>query len=174
MISVRITGDRELMLKLDKMPVAVQSGLARVIKILSLRLQAHIQQNKLSGQVLKVQTGALRRSIHALPVVRTGDTVRGGVASSGDVKYAAIHEFGGRTKAHVILPRKAQALAFLGAGGETVFARRVNHPGSVMPERSFLRSGLGDMTAEITLEMKRAVIIGMIQTKQGAARGGRA
>lgn len=47
--------------------------------------------------------------------------------------YAAIHQFGGRTKAHVIRPRSKQALAF----GGRVF-KQVNHPGSVIPARPFL------------------------------------
>ena len=47
--------------------------------------------------------------------------------------YAAIHQFGGRTKAHVIRPKNKQALAF----GGRVF-KQVNHPGSVIPARPFL------------------------------------
>lgn len=47
--------------------------------------------------------------------------------------YAAIHQFGGKTRAHVILPRNKQALAF---GGRVV--KKVNHPGSKIPARPFL------------------------------------
>ena len=49
------------------------------------------------------------------------------VASEGDVKYAAIQEYGGKTSAHEILPVKGQALAFL-IGGAQLFARRVSIP----------------------------------------------
>lgn len=167
MINVTLTGDRELILKLQKMPVSVAAVLVTSIKMLSLKLQAKIQRDKLSGQVLKVVTGALRRSIHATPVVKTGSVVRGGVASSGDVKYAGIHEFGGRTKAHIIEPRKAKALAFMGKSGDMVFAKKVNHPGSVMPERSFMRSSLAEMAVEIVTEMKRAVVRGLLAAKKG-------
>jgi hypothetical protein len=38
-------------------------------------------------------------------------------------------------------------------GGKVVFAKRVNHPGSRMPERSFLRSALYDMESEITRQL---------------------
>ena len=169
MINVTLTGDRDLVLKLHKMPVVVAATLSVTIKSLSLRLQAHIQRNKLSGQVLKVVTGALRRSVHATPVVHTGNVVRGGVSSSGDVKYAGIHEFGGRTKAHVIEPRKGKALAWMGKNGEMAFAKIVHHPGSVMPERSFMRSSLREMSSVISLEMKRSVVRGLLKAKAAGA-----
>ena len=69
------------------------------------------------------------------------------VGSSG-VKYAAIQEYGGKTGAHEILPGKASVLAFV-ADGAMHFARKVEHPGSLIPERSYLRSSLEEMSAEI-------------------------
>lgn len=50
-----------------------------------------------------------------------------------NIKYAAIHQFGGQTRPHVILPRNKRALAF---GGRVV--KKVNHPGSRIPARPFL------------------------------------
>ncbi|PVX80045.1 phage virion morphogenesis protein [Paraburkholderia unamae] len=50
-----------------------------------------------------------------------------------NVVYAAIHQFGGQTRAHVIRPKNAKALHF---GG--IFAKQVNHPGSKIPARPFL------------------------------------
>ena len=46
------------------------------------------------------------------------------------------------------MPSKAQALAFV-AGGALRFARKVEHPGSMIPERSYLRSSLDEMSGEI-------------------------
>jgi phage gpG-like protein len=75
-----------------------------------------------------------------------------------NVVYARIHELGGQTSPHEIVAKNAKALAFVlgvsqaagGVGpGQLVFRRRVHHPGSKMPERSFLRSALGDMRQEI-------------------------
>ena len=43
---------------------------------------------------------------------------------------------------------RLEALAFV-AGGAQHFARRVEHPGSLIPERSYLRSSLDDMRDEI-------------------------
>lgn len=51
-----------------------------------------------------------------------------------NVKYAAIHQFGGKTRPHVIRPRNKKALAF---GGRVV--KQVNHPGSTIPARPFLQ-----------------------------------
>jgi phage gpG-like protein len=74
--------------------------------------------------------------------------------------YAAIHEYGGTTRAHVIEARKAKALAFQ-MGGQTVFFKRVNHPGSHMPERSFLRSALEENAGSIRDALERAVAEGV-------------
>ena len=93
------------------------------------------------------RSGALRDSIVA-SISADADGVVASVGSEGDVKYAAIQEYGGKTSAHEILPVKAQALAFV-AGGAQRFARRVEHPGSLIPERSYLRSSLDDMRDEI-------------------------
>lgn len=167
-VSVKLVGDRQLLARLDSMPDSVRRVLTAKIMALALMLQGHIQKNKLSGQVLHVRTGALRRSIH-VKVDQRATGVWGRVLSSGDVKYAGIHEFGGRTKAHVIEPRKVKALAFM-VGGSQVFAKRVNHPGSQMPMRSFMRTGLGDKAAQISTEMKAAVIEGLMSAKRGAAQ----
>lgn len=125
----------------------------------TLKTQAHIVRDKLSGQVLGVRSGALRRSIQTEAPIVDDNEVSGRVFSAGDVKYAAIHEFGGRTAAHDIVPSKAQALAFLVAGKQ-VFAKIVHHPGSQMPERSFMRSGLTDRAADISLALKEAAARG--------------
>jgi phage gpG-like protein len=97
--------------------------------------------------VLAWRSGALAASI-AAEVAGDGEDITATVGSFGDVKYAAIQEYGGKTGAHEILPDKARALAFV-SGGAMHFARKVEHPGSVIPERSYLRSSLEEMSAEI-------------------------
>lgn len=77
------------------------------------------------GQILQ-KSGQL-----AADIVTASDTDSAVVGS--DKKYAAIHQFGGRTRAHEIRPRNKKALAF---GGRVV--AKVNHPGSVIPARPFL------------------------------------
>jgi phage virion morphogenesis protein len=84
---------------------------------------------------------------------------RGGLLSSIDYRagkkqvtlgtnkpYAAIHQFGGKTSAHVIRPKKAKALRWIGGGGNVFFAKEIHHPGSVIPARPFLGVSKSDET----------------------------
>jgi phage virion morphogenesis protein len=77
------------------------------------------------GQIL-VRSGQLAASVQA-----QWDNDQAVVGTNK--AYAAIQQFGGQTKAHVIVPRFKRALAF---GG--VVVRKVNHPGSKIPARPFL------------------------------------
>lgn len=165
-VNVSIEGDKALIARFKEMPAAVNQALYVKAFTLALKLEAYIKTNKLNGQVLNRITGALSRSIHNV-VDRSVNSVIGRVFSSGDVKYAAIHEYGGTTAPHIIEPKKASVLAFTGGGGGMVFARRVNHPGSKMPERSFMRSSLSDMSTEISLGLKEAAIKAVQQQVHG-------
>ncbi len=155
MLNVTLTGDRELIAKLDSMPGKLQIALLQKVSDLTLKLEALVKQ-KLTNDVLNVRSGNLRRSI-ARQVNSSATSVIGKVFSSGDVKYAAIQEYGGQTKAHVIEAINGKALAFK-MGGKEVFFRKVNHPGSNIPERSFLRSSLADMQEEITEGLHQTVV----------------
>ena len=165
LVSITVKGDRELMARLDKMPLAVQAALTVKVRSLALRLEAWVKTRKLNGQVLNRITGRLARSIQN-KVETAAHFVLARVFSSGDVKYAGIHEFGGKTAPHIIEPKKANVLAFT-VGGEERFARRVNHPGSKMPERSYMRSSLRDMSTTISTEMKQAVVQAAIKQVKG-------
>ena len=81
--------------------------------------------------------GILQRSPAGLKASIQGDHDRDSatvMAGSGQSKnYAAIHQFGGKTSAHKIVPKKKKALAF---GG--IVRKSVNHPGSTIPARPFL------------------------------------
>lgn len=167
MLNVTVTGDRQIVERLRSLPPSLQAILQAKTTRLALKLQAHVQLDKLSGQVLNIRSGALKASI-SNEVTTEASAVYGRVFSSGDVKYAAIHEFGGTIPAHDIVPNKAQALAFM-AGGKQVFAKIVHMPAVNMPERSFLRSSLADMAAEISATLKAAVIKGTQDALKGAA-----
>lgn len=146
---------------LQRIPPQVVEMVAKKVRALATNLQRHIVADKLQGQVLNHKTGALGRSIQT-ETATSGDVTTGRVFSAGDVKYAAIHEFGGRTPPHDIFPKKAEALAFM-AGGQMVFAKVVHHPGSNIPERSFMRSGLFDMSEEIVAGIREAAVKGAQQ-----------
>jgi phage gpG-like protein len=156
MFAIGLEGLDEASALLDALPEALASGLAAKTAELSTALADRVRNDKLTGAVLKARSGALGDSI-AADVSADGDGVVASVGSVGDVKYAAIQEYGGRTAAHEILPAKAQALAFV-AGGAMRFAREVEHPGSLIPERSYLRSSLEEMSGDIVATLAEAAV----------------
>jgi phage gpG-like protein len=116
--------------RLAALPDDMQALLESKARTLAEKLAAKVRDEKLSGEALQTQSGALKASIVA-DISDEGGALTATVGSVGDVKYAAIQEYGGRTSAHEILPDKASVLAFL-LGGAQHFARRVEHPGSTM------------------------------------------
>ena len=154
MLTLGLAGADALEARLDGFPAELLADLAAKAAALADALAAKVRDDKLSGQVLNVVSGDLRASIVGEASIE-GDDVVGSVGSAGDVKYAAIQEYGGKTAAHEILPSKGGALAFL-VGGALRFAKRVEHPGSTIPERSYLRSSLENMTDEIVETLGRS------------------
>lgn len=80
--------------------------------------------------------GGLRQSMHFTQPTNTTLVIR------VPKKYAAIHEYGGRTRPHVIRARRGGVLRFVMPGGEVVFARSVNHPGSKIREKRYIRDAI--------------------------------
>lgn len=140
---------------LDMIPGQVVKAIEAKVRALTINLQRHIVADKLQGQVLNHRTGALGRSIQQL-VERSGDRVEGKVYSSGDVKYAAIHEFGFHGSETV---KQHMRTTVFGLKVEPFsvgpFTRTMN-----MPERSFMRSGLADMAEEIVKGLRAAAVQG--------------
>jgi len=93
------------------------------------RIRQRVEEGKL-GKILQV-SGRLASSITSK--VTNRDAIVG-----TNVKYAAAHEFGVTTKPHVIKAKRKKSLRFLGSNGKAVFRKKVNHPGSKIPQRSFL------------------------------------
>jgi phage gpG-like protein len=137
--------DRVVRLRLETMPKRLHDALYRAVDADRLKLETYIKADKLSGQVLHVISSDLRASIHS-DVDDQGNQIYGRAFSSGDVKYAAIHEYGGD-----IYPKTAKALVFE-IDGKLIFSRHVH-----MPERSYMRSSLRDMSAQIQADLERAV-----------------
>jgi phage gpG-like protein len=136
------------------MPGRLRQALSSKANVLAVALEAKIQQ-KLAGGVLNTRSGALASSIIA-SVDESSAGVSVSIGTSGDVKYAAIQEFGGTIPPHEIVPDKAKALAFA-IGGKQVLAARVNLPAVTIPERSYLRSSLAEMAEEVTQGLSDAV-----------------
>ena len=153
-ITAEVVGDREVVAFLDAMPQRVHDALVKKVTVLALQLEAKEKQ-KLSGDVLNVVTGRGRRSIFS-SVEDDGTAVYGMTASDGTAPYLAVHEFGGKA-AYDIVPVKAKALHWV-SGGKDFFAKIVHHPPAKM--RSFARSSLADMRAQIIVGLREAVIEG--------------
>jgi phage gpG-like protein len=138
---------------LAAMPDRLRQGLSEKAGALAAELAAKVQQ-KLSGDVLNQKSGALARSI-VTTIDDSSAAISVTIASNGDVKYAAIHEFGGVIPPHEIVPDKARALAFV-VSGKQLFTTHVNLPAITMPERSYMRSSLAEMVDEIRDGLKAA------------------
>ena len=147
----RLQGADKLERQLGDLPANIHAQLETKARDLAAALVAKVRDEKLSGGVLQTKSGALRDSISAEISLESG-AVTATIGSFGDVKYAAIQEYGGRTSAHEIVPEKAQALAFL-VGGALRFARRVAHPGSTIPAHNYLRSSLDESSDEIVAQL---------------------
>jgi len=166
-VTITVVGDKELSAKFESMPAAVHAALLQKVSGLVLKLEAYVKTRKLSGQVLNRKKGALIRSIGS-KVEQATQAVWGIVFQSSDVPYGGIHEYGGTTSAHIIIPKKASVLAFIGKMGTKAFATKVNHPGSKMPERSYMRSSLREMSAEISMGLKETVVMAAQAATTGA------
>lgn len=129
-------------------------NLNRTLNRLSLEIQSWVKGQKLSGQVLHVRTGTLRRSINRRVEMRS-DGVWAIIGTN--VEYGAVHEYGYKgpqtIKAHLRMMRVA-------------FGRPVKDPRQIMvgqhtrqvnlPERSFLRSSLRDFEQRAQAAIQRA------------------
>lgn len=138
--------------RIAKLPEELRGQLRAAIVRDGKELAARVR-GKLSGPVLKVRSGRLLASIFS-EMVENRNAIYGRVGSRG-VPYAAIHEYGGQTKPHDIYPKNVRALHFM-VGGASVFAAHVHHPGSKIPQRSYLRSSLADMRAQIVADITKA------------------
>ena len=172
MIHGYLVGDAEVTARLDALPTKLRDEMKEGIGRCVLKLQRMVTRDKLSGQVLKVRTGTLRRSIDQV-VEDDGNQVTGIVSTN--VKYAAAHEYGfqgtvdvrdslRRSKEQFSLRKLTksglESKASLGkwAGKGEIVVRAHSRQVSI-PERSFLRSALRDLEAAgiIRDEMDAAV-----------------
>jgi hypothetical protein len=103
-------------------------------------VQAHIQEKKLSGQVLRVRTGRGRSTIFG-KVLPTGDGFKIGTS----VFYMIVWETTG-LKRRTIVPVRKKALRFK-IGGRVIFAKRAVIPR--VPKKPYLVPGLKEMKPKL-------------------------
>lgn len=152
MITVQVDTSK-IMLRFEKIPVAVRTAIRGETISLTQALAARVREN-LSGRVLNKRTGALYNSIRS-EMVENADTVYGRVYSDGSVKYARIHEYGG-TINH---PGSDKFQAWQN-GGAWVYTHKTRPHLIPIPQRSYMRSALEEMrdniVARLTAAAKRA------------------
>jgi phage gpG-like protein len=129
-----IIGDKEVAARFQGMPERLRQELRRTVTRLTIELQGYIKSDKLSGQVLNVRTGNLRRNINQR-VTETGDSITGVVGTN--VEYARLHEYGGTVKEHL----RTITMAW---GRPLKAPKTIKVPAYTVPARSFLRSALRD------------------------------
>lgn len=146
MIKATIIGHRETVDRLRRIVPDVRAELRKAIERQSIKLSSKVKAQKLSGQVLNVKTGRLRRSINQR-VEEQGSRITGYVGTN--VEYAKGHEFG---FSGVVTVREHLRKA---KGNKPVTVRahsqRVN-----LPARSFLRSALAESLPDIRAALKQA------------------
>jgi hypothetical protein len=138
-------------LRLEAMPPAVHDALVVAVTLAAGELEGRAQ-SKASGDLLQVRTGRFVKSIKASVSARA-NSVTGRVYSRD--RRAALFEYGGRTPAHEIEPKRAKALLVRMRSG-TVFAARVQHPGGAYSARNIIHSAFEEMRPEIIGDLEEA------------------
>ena len=168
-----------LMAHLTQFPERLATSMVKAMRRVVIGLQAHVKADKLTGQVLHVRTGTLRRSINQEVRYAGGGLIEGIVGTN--VEYAAAHEYGFHgtvtVRAHVrriSTASKAKALSS-SSGKAATIARWVGrssknrfvkgyadvraHTRTVnLPERSFLRTALKEYEPLANIEFQRALM----------------
>lgn len=164
------------MARLD--PKAAEVTVRRALTMGLIDLTNHIVADKLSGQVLHVQTGTLRRSIH-YRLDESGDQIVGLVGSFAGyttpngrgfaASYARVNEYGGRFNIPSYTRRigynaDSERIKLLTKGG-SVRQQVDNYSTTVVkahtadfPQRSFLRSALSERRAAIFQGVRTALV----------------
>lgn len=147
MIQGTVVGGEAAVARFDSMPGRLRQELLRGVGRAVLLVQRDVKESKLSGQVLNVRTGRLRRSINT-SVTGSTDVVVGTVGTN--VSYAHAQEYGFRgveTVREHLRTTKRGAMAMVRS-----FQRNAN-----IPEHSFLRSSLQEMQPQIRQEFQDAL-----------------
>ena len=154
MITAYLVGDVQLLERLRALPGAINSGLLRGIAQLGIELQRHVQQDKLSGQVLRSRTGSLRSSI-SLQVDRSGGAVTASVFT--DSRYAGAQEYGFAGTVSVRASLRRIREAFGRPIAEKAISVRAYDRRMDLPERSFLGSAVEDIAPATRDEVEAAL-----------------
>jgi hypothetical protein len=151
---------------LTRLPALIQANVFKALQQGMMLAEQTSQTKYLTGprpDRLAVVTGLLRSSVKSGaylggdPGVFATGTLTAGMAGDS-IKYAAIHEHGGITPPHLIEARNVPYLKFFWKKKGVWFrGRSVNHPGSRIPARPYLRPALVDSLPVIEDLIKAAI-----------------
>lgn len=130
--------------ELKEMYPDCKEGFLKGMKKAMYYAESKIKRNFGKPNVPKVRTGHLRRSIQSGVRVK-GNDIEGFVGSN--LKYAGVHEFGG-----IIKPKNGEYLMFM-LDGQFRKVKQV-----VIPERSYIRTGIENNIGSITSLVKQEII----------------
>nr|DAQ42893.1 MAG TPA: virion morphogenesis protein [Caudoviricetes sp.] len=155
MLKMEFIGGDVLVAVLRSYGDKVQTAIVQSVGRSALRLQREVMQNRLSGQVLNVRAGNLRRSIHQR-VTNTGSAVIGEVNTN--VRYGKAHEYGFTGTVNVKASLRQVRQAFGRPLKSPRYVQVRAHSRNVrLPERSFLRSALRDMKPMIETDLQKSI-----------------
>jgi phage gpG-like protein len=163
MITAELVKGQDAVQRLQAAGPRIASALEKSVLSMAIKLTGKVKSQKLSGQVLHVRSNALRSSVH----YETHFAPTKKMAEVGtNVKYARIHEYGGKIKHYA---RSQRAYFRMSKNGEvgSRFVKKsrsnfaqwvtIGEHSVVMPERSFLRSAARELIPEIDSALKEAL-----------------
>jgi phage gpG-like protein len=150
MIEFKVNPDsvRNVLNKVEGATARVEEKVQGTMTRLMVELRSRVTQ-KLSGQVLKIRTGNLIRSVNN-SVTRILGVIAGFVRAGREAPYGKIHEYGGTFSV-------AEYLRQLKSGKQAIVRAHT----VTFPQRSFMRTSLFEMQSQIISEVSTAVTEGL-------------
>lgn len=164
MVIAQLLGVEKVLSVMEQAGSNVHQVLRSEVRSLAIMLSGYVKTDKLSGEVLHVRTGRLRRSI-TFRVDEQGSLISGVVGTN--VEYAAAHEFGMDEHKSVTVreyqrTQHSKAISDwrrkhkMAVGMVTVHSFTRNQH-IHLPERSFLRSALAELGPDIRADLESAI-----------------
>jgi hypothetical protein len=175
LIGIKLVGLKQLQATFDRISPAVQDNLRIFMARFGLQLRNQVKANILER--FKIVTGQFPEAVK-VEQIEEPESVTSRVYID-TLPWAAIQERGGKTAPHVIEPVNGKALAFMvggplgfssgGGSNALVFAKKVNHPGSDIPARSYASLALVQMRAPFESGIRQTVDAALFESFAVAA-----
>lgn len=151
LIEIKLIGLKQLQASFDRITPVLQDHLRIFMARFGLQLRNQVRANILER--FTIVTGQFPEAVK-VEQIEEPQSVTSRVFID-TLPWARIQEEGGKTAPHVIEAVNGKALAFMapgslglssgGGSNALVFAKKVNHPGSRIPERTYARLALVQM-----------------------------